>query len=416
MNNSANPSTNSSANSSILAGVRVLDIAHQYSGANAASLLGDLGAEVLCIEHPDGSPIRTMLPKKDGESMWWKVIQRGKKTVTLNLSSAKGREIFLELVSKFDVLIENFRPGTLEKWGIGPEDIERTGANIAMLRISGFGQSGPMRNQPGFGVIAEAMSGFAHLNGYPDGPPTFPSTTLGDGVASVFGVFGVMAAMVEKLRTGKKGVQVVDVALFEALFRIIPTQVAAFDVMGKVPIRPGNFLGMHGVLRNVYKAKDGKYFCVGAVGSQAIRRVLAGADAGPLVERVDQGVMDTGDMAIVQAFLNECNVHLEEWASQRPYAELAADMAKSGAVHGAVFDVSDIVSNEHYQARDDLIRVEDSTFGSVLMQGVIPKFPGREHKVAHAGRALGANNEEVYREMLGLSDEQIRRFKEEGVM
>ncbi|MSQ73965.1 MAG: CoA transferase [Betaproteobacteria bacterium] len=402
--------------SPLLRGLRVLDIAHQYSGANAASLLGDLGAEVLCIEHPQGSPIRTMLPKKEGESMWWKVVQRGKKNITLNLSSPKGREIFLSLARNHDVLIENFRPGTLERWGIGPDDLERSGANLTLLRISGFGQTGPMRNQPGFGVIAEAMSGFAHLNGYPDGPPTFPSTTLGDGVASVFGAFGVMAAMFNMLRAGSKGVQVVDVALFEAMFRIIPTQVAAYDQLGKVPKRPGNFLGAHGSLRNVYRSKDNKYFCVGAVGYQAVRRILVGASAEELVRRIDTGIMDNKDMAVIFAFLTECDLYLAHWALERPYSELAKAMADSGAVHGPVFDVSDIVKNEHFNAREDLIRVPDNDFGSVLMQGVVPKFSDREHKVAHTGRPRGADNSAVYGELMGFSEDTINQLKVEGVL
>ena len=400
----------------LLRGLRVLDIAHQYSGAHAASLLGDLGAEVLSIEHPKGSPIRTMLPKKDGQSMWWKVVQRGKKNITLNLSSPRGKEIFLSLAKKHDVLVENFRPGTLERWGIGPEDLERAGANLAMLRISGFGQTGPMRTQPGFGVIAEAMSGFAHLNGFPDGPPVFPSTTLGDGVASVFGAFGVMAALFDKLRGGGKGVQVVDVALFEAMFRIIPTQVAAYDQLQKVPVRPGNFLGAHGSLRNVYRSKDDRYFCVGAVGYAAVRRILVGASADELVRRIDTGIMDNKDMSAIFAFLTECDTYLAQWALQRPYVELAKAMAESGAVHGPIYDVSDIVKNEHYKARDDLIRVEDNDFGSVLMQGVVPKFAGREHKVAHTGRPRGADNATVYSELLGISEDALKQLQSEGVI
>jgi crotonobetainyl-CoA:carnitine CoA-transferase CaiB-like acyl-CoA transferase len=384
-------SAKSNANTPVLKGLRVLDVAHQYSGANAASLLADLGADVLSIEDPKGSPIRTMLPKKEGQSLWWKVIQRGKKTITLKLSSKRGRELFLSLAKQHDVLIENFRPGTLERWGIGPEDLEREGCNLVLLRISGFGQTGPMRDQPGFGVLGEAMSGFAHLNGYPDGPPTFPSTTLCDGVASVFGVFGAMAALVEKLKTGKKGVQVIDMALFEALFRIIPTQVAAYDQLGKAPSRPGNFLGAHGVMRNVYRTLDNKYFCVGGVGYVAIRRVLVGASADELVRRIDTGIMDK-DMPTIQTFLNECNSYIEAWALTQPYAAVAKSMTEAGAVNGAVFDAADIVQNEHFAARGDLIRVPDTDFGSVLMQGVVPKFPGRDHQVSHTGSPRGSDN------------------------
>jgi len=273
-----------------LSGIRVLDVAHQYSGALTAALLADLGATVISIEHPKGSPIRTMLPKRDNESLWWKTVQRGKTNITLNLSSPRGRKIFLSMVKDFDVMVENFRPGTLERWQIGPAEMEAAGANLSLLRISGFGQTGPMRDLPGFGTVAEAMSGFAHLNGFPDGPPVFPSTTLADGVAAIFGAFGVLAAHIAKLREKRHGVEIVDVALFEGIFRLIPTQVLAQDQLGKAPTRPGNFLSSHGVLRNLYLTKDKRYLCVSAVGPAAIRRIVAAADATDLCTRVDAAI------------------------------------------------------------------------------------------------------------------------------
>lgn len=400
----------------ILKGIRVLDISHQYSGANCAAMLADLGAEVLGIEHPKGSPIRTMLPKKDGESMWWKVAQRGKQNITLDLSKPKGREIFLSLARQFDVLIENFRPGTLERWGIGPADLEKAGISIALLRISGFGQTGPLRDRPGFGTIAEAMSGFAHLNGFPDGPPAFPSSTLADGVASVFGMVGVLAALVSRLRNGGGGVEVIDVALFESLFRIIPTQVAGYDQLGKVPVRPGNFLGEHGVMRNVYRTGDGRYLCISSVGPQAIRRILVGAGATHLIPQLDAGIMHEPDMSKVQAFLSVCNTHLEAWTAKRSYDELVKDLSDAGAVYSPVYSVADIVKDPHYLARGDLIRVPDPKVGSVLMQGVVPKFPGREHTVRHAGRDRGSDNATVYRNLMGFSPQDIEALQRDGVV
>ncbi len=399
----------------ILSGIRVLDIAHQYSGAHSASILGDLGAEVVAIEHPDGSPIRTMLPKKDGESLWWKVVQRGKKNVTLNLSTKRGREIFFEMVKDFDVLVENFRPGTLEKWGIGPADLEKAGANLALLRISGFGQSGPNSHLPGFGTVAEAMSGFAHMNGYPDGPPTFPSTTLADGVASVWGVVGVLAALVAKLRGGLKGVEVVDVALFEGLFRLIPTQVPTYQLLGKAQRRPGNFLGDHGVLRNVYRSQDDKYLVISSVGSQAIRRILVGAKAAALVDVIDDGIMTNPETSKVEEFLGACNDYLITWAGARPYEALTADLAEAGAVYSPVYSVAEIVKDPHYQARGDLPLVPDTQLGPIMMQGIVPKFPERDHKITHAGQAKGHNNAEIFGK-LGLSAEDLAALKKDGVL
>ena len=408
-------SNQSTMTSTVLAGVRVLDISHQYSGANAASLLGDLGAEVIAIEHPKGSPIRTMLPKKEGHSLWWKVIQRGKKAITLNLSSAKGRDMFLAMAKDFDVIVENFRPGTLERWGIGPADLERTGANVALLRISGFGQTGPLKDLPGFGTIAEAISGFAHMNGFPDGPPVFPSTTLGDGVASLFGVIGVLASLVNRTKNGR-GVETIDVALFEALFRIIPTQVATYDQLGKAPKRPGNFLGDHGVLRNAYRTGDDRYVCVSAVGSQAIRRILVGADAVGLIACIDDGIMDDPDTGKVQEFLGACNILLEAWAAARPYQELVACLRASDAVHSAIYSMEDIFKDEHYRARGDLVSVRDDDLGDITMQGVVPKFPARNHTVRHAGRRRGQDNAQVFGELMGLTASDLSQLKDEGVV
>jgi len=405
----------SSLSSGVLTGIRVLDISHQYSGANAGSIFSDFGAEVVAVEHPEGSPIRTMLPKKDGHSLWWKVIQRGKDCVTLNLSSPKGSAMFLELAKQFDVIIENFRPGTLERWGIGPEELERAGANVALLRISGYGQTGPKKNMPGFGTVAEATSGFAHLNGFPDGPPAFPSTTLGDGVASLFGVIGVLASLVNR-KGGPRGVEVIDVALFEALFRIIPTQVAAFDQLSIIPKRPGNFLGSHGVLRNAYKSSDDRWVCVSAVGTQAIRRIMHAAQAPDLIAQLDDDIMNHSDGEQVQTFLTACNIHLEAWTTTRPYTELMRLLQEADAVHSAIYSMKEISEDEQYKARKDLVKVPDDDLGDITMQGIVPKFPAREHFVRHAGRSRGQDNASFYSKLLGIGPQDLEQLKKEGVV
>lgn len=403
------------ATSRILAGLKVLDLAHQYSGALAGSLLADLGADVTAVEHPQGSPIRTMLPKKDGESLWWKVVARNKRAVTLNLSRPAGRDLFLRLARDADVIIENFRPGTLEKWRIGPADLEAEGLNLVILRISGFGQDGPKRDLPGFGTVAEAISGFAHLNGFPGGPPVFPSTTLADGVAGVFGAFGVLAGVLSQRDAKTTGVQVVDMALFEGLFRLIPTQVPTYDQLNTIPSRPGNFLGSHGVLRNLYKTQDERYLCVSAVGPQAMRRILAGARADALVARIDADVM-TSTPASIEAFLDDCDSWLTAWAIEKPYEDLARDLAEADAVFSRVYDVKDIVEDAHYRARGDLIETSDPTLGKVLMQGIVPKFPGCDHAVDSIGGVRGRDNGTIYEGRLGLSKDEIETLRQDGVI
>ena len=274
----------------ILQGLRVLDLSHQYSGALAGSMLADLGADVVAVEHPRGSPLRTMLPQSKGQSLWWKVVARGKKAITLDLSQPAGRSLLLRLASQSQIVIENFRPGTLERWMIGPDQLSIVCKRLVLLRISGFGQTGPLRDRAGFGTVAEAMSGFANLNGFPDGPPVFPSTTLADGVAAVFGCFGVVAALWAQQNAAAEGVQVVDTALFEPLFRLVPTQIPAFDLLGIVAKRPGNFLGSHGVLRNLYSTRDSEYFVISAVGEIPIARALEAAGATELTARLTSAI------------------------------------------------------------------------------------------------------------------------------
>lgn len=400
----------------VLQGLRVLDVAHQYSAANTCGILADLGADVVSVEHPAGSPIRTMLPKKDGISMWWKVVQRGKTHITLNLSTPQGRDVFLQMIKDFDVLVENFRPGTLEKWGLGPKDLEAAGANLAMVRISGYGQTGPYKDRPGFGTAAEAMSGFAHLNGFPDGPPTFPSTTLADGVASMWGVIGALSSTLASARgEGRRGVEVVDVALFESLFRIVPTQLSVYQQFGEVPNRPGNYLGSHGVLRNTYGSRDGRYFIVAAVGPVAIRRILVGAKAEHLISVLDAGVMHSPDTATVYDFLDQCDQHLRVWGEGLDYDVLTADLDAAGAVFSPVFTAEDIYNDPQYLARNDVVTLDDPDLGTFTMQGIVPKFPHRQHAIRHAGGRQGQDNAAFYG-ALGYTAEQLAALKQQGVI
>ncbi|HSV84026.1 MAG TPA: CoA transferase [Ramlibacter sp.] len=401
----------------ILSGLRVLDISHQYAAGNTCAILADFGADVLHVEHPEGSPVRTMLPKKGAHSMWWKVAQRGKKHITLNLSTPKGRDILLRLAKDFDLLVENFRPGTLERWGLGPADLEKAGLNLTMVRISGFGQTGPYSPRPGFGTVAEALSGFAHMNGEPDGPPTFPSTTLADGVASLWGVIGAMTSLYANLRDDtRKGVEVVDVALFEGLFRIVPTQIPTYQQNGVVQTRPGNYLGDHGALRNTWRTRDNKFYVAAAVGPAAVRKVLVGAGATELVEFLDSTkVMYDVDPAKIEAFLWRCNEHMIAWSGRHDWAEVTAALTASDAVHSPVYSAAEIMDDPHYQAREDLVTLPDDDLGPITMQGIVPKFPGREHKIRHPGRAKGYDNQEVYAS-LGITGSDLSALKREGIV
>lgn len=403
------------AGSKVLEGVKVLDLSQHYSGALAACLLADLGADVVAVEHPNGNPMRTMLPQKDGESLWWKVTARGKRVATLNLSKPEGAEMALKLAEKVDVVIENFRPGTLERWGLGPDDLAKRCESLVMLRISGFGQTGPMRDRPGFGTAAEAMSGFAHLNGDADGSPMFPSTTLADGVAGTFGAFGVMALMVNQLRNPTPGVHVVDTALVETLLRIIPVQVAMYDQLGVAPKRPGNYLGSHGVLRNLYRTADDVYFAVSAIGEKPMRRIIDAAGADKLSEETAAAISG-GDAEAFEGFLARADAAVEAWAANEVWENVHARLSDTGAVFQRVFDAADIIEDQLFLDRDDIIAVPDEKLGPIRMQGIVPKFPGFVHSVNHAGPDRGVHTEEVYGELLSLGPDELATLRACGVI
>lgn len=403
------------AGSKVLEGVKVLDLSQHYSGALAACLLADLGADVVAVEHPNGNPMRTMLPQKDGESLWWKVTARGKRVATLNLSKPEGAEMALKLAENVDVVVENFRPGTLERWGLGPDDLAKRCESLVMLRISGFGQTGPMRDRPGFGTAAEAISGFAHLNGDPDGSPMFPSTTLADGVAGTFGAFGVMALMVNQLRNPTPGVHVVDTALFETLLRIIPVQIAMYDQLGVAPKRPGNYLGSHGVLRNLYRTADEIYFAVSAIGEKPMRRIIDAAGADELSEETASAIAGA-DAEAFEGFLARADAAVEAWAASESWDNVHRRLSETGAVFQRVFDAADIIDDQLFLARDDIITVPDEKLGPMRMQGIVPKFPGFAHAVDHAGPDRGVHTEEVYGELLGLGPDEFARLRANGVI
>lgn len=277
--------------------------------------------------------------------------------------------------------------------------------------------TGPERTRPGFGTIAEAMSGFANLNGEPDGSPMFPSSTLADGVAATFGAFGIMAALWNRIRgvPQSTGVEVVDVALFEGLFRIIPTQIAAYDQLGQVAMRPGNKLTSHGVLRNLFQSRDGRWFVVSAVGPAAISRVLAAAGATAQISRGAAGVMLEAPSVVIE-FLDECDALFGRWAAEQDYDVLSTKLAEADAVHQLVYTAEDIMQDPQFQARGDLIAVPDEALGPIMMQGIIPKFPKRNHIVRRAGPERGADNAEVFGKLLDLDDETLTGLHDDGIV
>ena len=255
-----------------LTGVRVLDLGTVYAAPIAAMLLGDYGADVVKVEHPRGDPARTHGHSKDGHGLWWKVISRNKRTVTLNLGRPEGRELLERLVADADVLIENFRPGVMEKWGLGPERLHELNPGLVMLRVTGFGQFGPYAKRRAFGTLAEAMSGFAHQTGQPDGPPTLPPFGLADGVTGLAGAIAVLLALYHRDTNGGRG-QVIDVSLLEPLLTLLGPGPSVYDQLGIVPGRHGN-RSPNNAPRNTYVTRDGRWVAISASATSIAERVM----------------------------------------------------------------------------------------------------------------------------------------------
>jgi crotonobetainyl-CoA:carnitine CoA-transferase CaiB-like acyl-CoA transferase len=412
--------TTETASGGVLAGLKVLDLAHHYSAAFAGVLLADLGADVTVVEHPEGNVLRGMLPRRNDVPLWTSLVERNKRNISLKLSDPQGRQLFCDLVGDYDVVIENFRPGTLERWGLGPDDLAAAGADLVMLRVSGYGQTGPRSARPGFGGAAEAMSGLTQMTGPGDGPPFLLSTAIADGAAGAFGAVGLLAALWQRANAKASGVvrtpgvEVVDIALFEGMFRLIPTQVIEYDQCGTVPGRAGS-VREHGVIRNVYRSADDTYFCVSSVGPRAIRRMLHAMAATDRLAELDNGVLDTGERGVVD-FITRSDAAFADWAASHPWADVAAGLDISGVVFERVFTVEDIVSDEHYLAREDIVTVADPILGKVRMPGVVPKFSSFKHDVRHAGRSIGADNAEVYGGALDLKADGLAALREQGVI
>jgi crotonobetainyl-CoA:carnitine CoA-transferase CaiB-like acyl-CoA transferase len=394
-----------------ITGLRVLDLGNMIAGPIAACFLGDFGAEVVKVEHPElGDDIRNWPPMKDGRSLWWKVIARNKKLVTLNLSRPEGRALLRRLLPRFDVAIENFRPGTLERWGLGYDELAAVNPRLILVRVSGYGQTGPYAQRPGYGTVAEAMSGVPSFTGFPDKPPTFSAFPLVDALTGLFAAYATMLAVYERDVRGSGRGQVVDASLYESLFRLVEAQVIGFDQLGIVKQRKGNRMDEDSP-RNAYRTSDGEYVAV-SIGSQRIFGRLAQALGRPelpddprfssLSRRVEHGdVLDA---------------MLAAWFAGLPLAEAMRRLGEADVVAGPVYDIRRIASDPHYAAREDIVEVPDPDFGHVRMQGVVPKLSRTPGQVRHPGLDRGAHNAEIYGGLLGLSEEEVARLRREGVV
>ncbi|MFE5398418.1 CaiB/BaiF CoA transferase family protein [Streptomyces sp. NPDC056568] len=391
-----------------LTGLRVLDLATLFAGPLAATMLGDFGAEVVKVEHPDRpDPSRGHGPSKDGIGLWWKVLGRNKRTMTLDLSKPAGRTTLLRLAATADVVIENFRPGTLEKWDLGWEELSAVNPRLVLTRVTGFGQFGPYARRPGFGTLAEAMSGFAAMTGEPDAPPTLPPFGLADSIAALATAYAVMTALAARERTGEG--QVVDMAIIEPILTVLGPQPTWYDQLGHVQPRTGN-RSQNNAPRNTYRTADGSWVAVSTSAQSVAERVMR------LVGRpelIDEPWFGSGAERARHADVLDAAVG--DWIARHGRADVLAAFEKAEAAVAPVQDVRDVMADPQYQALDTVTTVHDPELGPLRMQNVLFRLSATPGAIRWAGRPHGADTEEVLTE-LGLSLADVKELREEGIV
>jgi len=396
-----------------LSGLRVLDLSIIVAGGTASSLLADFGAEVVKIERPGtGDPLRNWGPFANGVSLWWKVHSRNKKSITLNLGVPEGQDLLKELAAKTDILIEGFRPGAMERWGLGPDDLQAVNPKLVMLRYSGFGQSGPYKDRPGFGTIAECMSGFVGMTGFQDTPPVLPPIPLADEIAGVFGAMAGMMALYHRdasINSSAKG-QVVDVSLFEPLFRLCIPHITMFDMLGINRERVGNDFP-DAAPRSLYKTADNQWLGLSATSQSTFEGLAKAMGMEELLERTE-----FKDNAARLENRESLNDELNRWLGQRNLKETMEQLIPAGGVVGPVYDAAQIMEDPHFHSRQDIIDIDDPELGQTKMLGVVPKFSETPGSVEHAGPKVGEHNQHIYSSWLGLDEEKLTELNRQGTI
>jgi succinyl-CoA---D-citramalate CoA-transferase len=396
-----------------LAGVRVVELGQLLAGPFTGRLLGDLGAEVIKVEPPgQPDPIREWgRDRYKGRSLWWPVQARNKKCITLNLRSERGQELMLELAKRSDVLTENFRPGTLEKWNLGWERLSEVNPRLVLARISGYGQTGPYAARAGFASVAEAMGGLRHINGFPGEAPPRMHISLGDSLAGTFAAMGILAALYKRDTLGFGRGQVVDVSLLESCFAFLESTVSEYDRLGIVR-GPGG-IHLKGVApSSIFRSKDDKWMVIAANADTVFRRLCS--------------AMDMPELAVDPRFSthlargehqDEIEGIIAEWARERDAAEIDQTLNDAGVICGPVYTIADIFEDEHFRAREMLVPHVDPEFGEYVGPGVVPKFSETPGAVRWSATwEEGSHNGEIYGGFLGLSDKELAELREDGVI
>jgi crotonobetainyl-CoA:carnitine CoA-transferase CaiB-like acyl-CoA transferase len=390
-----------------LAGLRVVDCSRLIAGGVLATVLADHGADVIKVEHPKaGDPLRTWL--RGAGELWWKVYARGKRSVTLNLADPRGQALFRRLVRDADVLVENFVPGTFERWGLGWEALAAENPRLVFARVSGWGQEGPYRDRPGFGSMVEAMSGFAATTGPADAPPTLPSFPMADMVAALAGVGAVLAALRHRDQVSGRG-QVVDIALYEPLLSVLGPDAARHALDGTVRERCGN-RSDNASPRGTYRTRDGKWVALSASTPASAAALFGALDLGHLL---DDPRFATNDARVAHNDL--VDAALQRAIGARTLGEMQDLFRRADLTAAPVYDIADIAKDPHVAARGVLVDVPDPDLGSVRMVTPAPRLGATPATIRWPGPPLGAHNREVYG-ALGVTDGELERLRRDGVV
>lgn len=404
MNPSAKPSPGA------LGGVRILDMATVLAAPLGATLCADHGADVVKLELPDGSDaLRGLQPVKEGLPLWWKIANRGKRGITLDVRQPRGREILLSMLPHFDVLVENFRSGTLDRWGLDIATLHRANPRLVVLRLTGFGQTGPYRSRPGYARIFEAMSGFTNLTGEEGGPPLHSNFPVGDAVAGLFCAFSI-AAEIARLRGDPeaKGVEV-DLAATEALFRLLDPLPVEHEQLGQVR-RPAGNRASYTAPSNMYRSRDGVFFSLVA-SSNAIFARLCQAVGEP--QWAEDPRFATNPARVANLVVLDDG--LAAWFAGRDYETIARTLEEAGIPFSKVYTIADIEADPHFQARQAIVRLPDPDCGSLPAPCIVPRIAGREMPLPRTGPAVGEHNAEVYASF-GIDAEELQRLRATAVI
>jgi formyl-CoA transferase len=395
---------------SALGDLRVVEMGQLLAGPFCGQLLADFGAEVLKIEPPgDGDPMREWgREKADGRSLWWPVVARGKKSVTLNLRTARGQELARELIAGADVLIENFRPGTLEKWGMSPDELWARNPRLVIVRVSGYGQTGPYADRPGYGAIGEAMGGLRAVIGEPDRPPSRAGVSIGDTLAAMFACIGCLTALHHRERTGRG--QVVDSALYEATLGVMESLLPEYTIAGYVRPRTGSILPNVSPA-NAYPTFDGKEHLISG-NQDTVWRRLAEAMGRPELGDDERFATHTA-RGRNQAMLDEM---IAAWTSTLTAAELEERLLAHSVPNGKIYTAPDMLADAHFAARQAIVTMQHPALGEFPMQNVVPKLSDSPGTVRWVGPELGEHTDEVLGELLGLSADEVAQLRADGVI